>query len=169
MRRIIPAAVGAAILLAVLLLALPAGTAEANSRVWPTGYWGPLLSCTGNYNQVVPPGTDPKGVKNICTSFCDILQTGQNVIDFAMTLALFIGVPVMITLGGILLMISGAGGEEEKRKAAKDMIVSAVIGAGITLGAYLILSTFLWLFGNGPTSAVQVSWPEIKCNIPPAP
>lgn len=144
-------------------MAAPAETANADSRVWPTGYWGPLLSCTGNYNEVVPTG--PDGVSETCNSFCDLLKTGQNIIDFGMTLVIFVGAPIMITFGGIMLMIAGTSGAEEKRTMAKDIIVSAVIGVGITLAAYVMLATFLWFFGNGPDSAVQVSWPNIECNI----
>jgi hypothetical protein len=99
-----------------------------------------------------------------------LLKTGQNVVDFAITLVIFVGAPAMITFGGIMLLIAGSSGAEEKRQMAKDIVVSAVIGVGITLAAYLILTTFLWLFGNGPDSAVQVSWPDIQCNVaPPAP
>ena len=152
--------------------ALFVGTARAESQVWPTGYWGPILSCTGNYNQDVTQGGMPVGaggVQGTCNDFCDLLQTGQNVVDFAITLVVFVGAPAMITFGGIMLMIAGSGGSEEKRKIAKDIIVSAAVGVGITLSAYLILSTFLWLFGNGPTSAMQVSWPTIVCDVPEMP
>lgn len=140
---------------------VPPETANADSQVFPTGYWGPLLSCTGNYNQVV----STTEVSALCTSWCDILKTGQNITDFAITLVVFVGAPAMITFGGIMLLVAGTSGGEENRKMAKDIIVSAVIGVGITLGAYLILSTFLWLFGNGPTSAARVSWPEIRCEL----
>lgn len=167
MRRFRPAIFGTFLFLAFISLAASASTAHADSRVWPTGYWGPLLSCTGNYNNVVPVGAD--GVSETCNSFCDLLKTGQNVVDFAMTLVIFVGAPAMITFGGIMLLIAGSGGAEEKRKMAKDIIVSAVVGVAITLAAYLILATFLWLFGNGPDSAVQVSWPDIQCDLPPTP
>lgn len=167
MRRFRPALFGALIFFAIASFALFANTAHAASRVWPAGYWGPILSCTGNYNEVVPVGAE--GVADTCDSFCDLLQTGQNVVDFAITLVIFVGAPAMITFGGIMLLIAGSSGVEEKRKMAKDIIVSAVIGVGITLAAYLILTTFLWLFGNGPNSRVQVSWPNIECDVTPMP
>jgi hypothetical protein len=155
---------GLLISLAALLILLAPGqnVAHADSQVWPTGYWGPLLSCTGNYNNVVPVGSD--GVSKTCTSFCDLLYTGRNVVDFAITLVVFVGAPVMITFGGIMLLIAGSGGSDEKRQLAKDIIVSAVIGVAITLAAYLILSTFLWLAGNS-NGKIKVSWPDIECNI----
>lgn len=164
MRRSLPALFAVLLFVALASFALSSGTAHADSRVWPTGYWGPLLSCTGNYNQLVPVGSE--GVSATCNSLCDLLYTGQNVIDFAITLVIFVGAPVMITFGGVMLLIAGTSGAEEKRKMAQDIIVSAVIGVGITLSAYLIVSTFLWIFGNGPNSAIRVSWPEIRCTIP---
>lgn len=146
-----------------------APVAYADSRVWPTGYWGPLLSCTGNYNDVVPTGVEDGGVTEVCDNLCDMLSTGQNIVDFVITIVVFVGVPAMIAFAGVLLLISGfAGGDSEKRSKAKDIIISTVVGLLITLGAYVILSTFLWLAGNGPTSAVQVSWPDIVCKVPPA-
>jgi hypothetical protein len=163
MRRFRPALFVAFVFIALISFGLSSGTAHADSRVFPTGYWGPLLSCTGNYNQVVPVGAD--GVSETCNDFCDLLYTGQNVVDFAITLVFFVGAPAMITFGGIMLMIAGTGGAEENRKMAKDIIVSAIIGVGITLAAYVILSTFLWLFGNNSDSRIQVSWPDIQCNV----
>lgn len=163
MRRLVPAFLGALLFFGFVSLALSSNTAHAASRVFPAGYWGPLLSCTGNYNQVVPESGPLKD--KTCDSLCDLLYTGQNVVDFAMTLVIFVGAPAMITFGGIMLLIAGTGGADEKRKMAKDIIVSAVIGLAITLSAYLILSTFLWLFGNGPDSRAKVSWPNIECSV----
>ena len=167
MRRFGPAFFGAFLFFALASFALSVNTAHAASRVWPSGYWGPILSCTGNYNQVVPETGPLEGIT--CDSFCDLLKTGQNVVDLAITLVIFVGAPVMITFGGIMLLIAGSSGAEEKRKMAKDIIVSAVIGVAITLGAYLILTTFLWIFGRSPSGAPKVSWPNIECEVPPMP
>ena len=135
--------------------------AHAASRVWPTGYWGPLLSCTGNYNNVVPT----TAITNTCNNLCDLLATAQNVVDFGITIVIFVGAPAMITFGGIMLLIAGSAGGDENRKLAKDIIVSAVIGVAIVLAAYVILSTFLWLTGNA-NSSIKVSWPNISCSVP---
>lgn len=140
---------------------IPPSLARADSQVWPTGFWGPILSCTGNYHNT--PAVGPEGVQKKCTDLCDLLYTGRNAVDFATTLVIFIGAPAMITFGGIMLLIPGDSGEN--RKMAKDIIVSALIGVGITLGAYIMISTFLWLFGNNETSRVRVSWPDIVCEV----
>jgi len=163
-----------AVLFLALLLPAPA-PAHAASRVWPTGYWasvkdGGLLSCTGNYNDVVPSGQNG-GTTKKCTDLCDLLHTAQNITDFAITLVIFVGAPAMITLGGLLLLF--AGGADERRKTAKDVIVSALVGIAITLGAYLILSTFFYIVGNpitgpgGKGSGIKVGWPNVDCVVPP--
>jgi hypothetical protein len=163
----VAALISGLVLCIVFLGLLAPHTAHADSQVWPTGYWGPLLSCTGNYGEITPVGAE--GVAETCNDFCDIMHTGQNIIDFAMTVVIFVGAPIMIAAGGILLMVGNplTGEKESKRSQAKSMIVSAVIGVGIALGAWVILSTFLWLVGNGPGSKIEVSWPNIECEIPP--
>ena len=148
------------------MLAVPAlpvtPVAQAHdASILPGGYWGPLLSCTGNYNEVV----DTSGpVTDTCDDFCDLLHTGQHILNFTITIVLFIGVPVMLVWGGVLLMISV--GAEERRSEAKGIIKSALIGTAIVVGGYVILNTFLWIIGNG-TSAVKVSWPNIDCSVAP--
>jgi hypothetical protein len=91
-------------------------------------------------------------------------------IDFAITIVIFVGAPVMIAAGGVMYMVGNplTGEKDNQRSLAKNVIVSAVIGVAITLGAYLILSTFLWLAGNGANPQAQVSWPNITCVVPPA-
>ena len=151
-------------LLLLAPLAVPA-PAQAASRVFPAGYWGPILSCTGNYNNVVPSGVNG-GPTNTCNDFCDFLRTAQNGVDFAITIVIFVGAPAMITFGGIMLLISGDA--EERRSHAKSIIMGAVVGVVIVLGAYLVVSTFLWLAGNS-AGGVKVSWPNIDCTLPPPP
>src|SRR5438067_7627261 len=70
-------------------------------------YWGPLLSCTGN----VP---DKTGIPNSlphCESICDLLVTAQNILRFAITLALFAIAPLLFAWGAILLITSGGSPE----------------------------------------------------------
>jgi len=118
----------------VLPLAASAAT-WTTPNLWgtPPGFWGPLVSCTGNYTT---PGSLPP-----CTSLCDLIDTIINVIYFAMTLALFVIAPVVIVVGAIMIMLAGAnpGMLESGRKA----ITGAVIGIAIVLCAYLIVNTTL--------------------------
>lgn len=172
---VLAGAVVLAALAAVFVPISPPGTpavAHADSRVFPAGYWGPLLSCTGNYGQVTEVGSDGVQATSTCNDFCDVLYTAQNILDFLITVTLFVGAPVMVAYGGILLMVGNplTGEKENKRSLAKKVIVAAFVGVGITLGAYVILGTFLWLFGNGgPGATIEVSWPEIRCEVPEAP
>ena len=57
-------------------------------------YWGPLVSCNGDLNSAKP-----------CTSLCDLLVTGQNIIYFMMTLAVLAIGPIMIVVGGLSFQV----------------------------------------------------------------
>ena len=138
-------------LLTPLVLAMILPTAALAAPSFP--YWGPLVSCG--------PGT---GGAQTCTSLCDLLYTGQNVLYFAMSVALLILGPVMIVVGG--LMIATSAGSEERIKTGRKVITGAVIGVLIMLAAYVIIASFLRAVGaNVGTGADQVPWPDIQCNL----
>jgi hypothetical protein len=159
--------------LAALMLVFAAPSfAQASADGTSIPYWADqqgLLSCTGNYYDIVQGTTS--GLKK-CESFCDLLTTAQRIVNFAITVVLFIGVPVMLVYGGVMLLTSATA--EERRSTGKKAIVSALIGAAIMLGAYLILNTFLWLVGNGTSvtgygaGEIHIAWPRIQCQIAPA-
>jgi len=140
------------LLLGILLPAL--SFAAANS--FP--YWGPLLSCTGiykpgdiNYKTDLPP----------CQNVCQIFDTFQNVLYFAATIIVFVIAPIIMVVGGIMIMT--AGGSEERMKKGRDALWGAVWGIVLTFAAFLILNTFIWLIGSSAFKS-QVSWPNISCN-----
>ncbi|GEM_PF-1025242 len=85
-----------------------------------------------------PPFASCSGVN--CTT-CDLFETGQRVIYFIMTMALFVFGPIMVTAGGIMMLISG--GNEERFTSGRKMATGAVIGILIALGAFLIVNTLL--------------------------
>lgn len=157
-----------AVLVFSLLAPILAFASEDGTSIpyWATGNY-PLLSCTGNYNDVVQGSTIAKR----CESFCDLLTTAQRIINFAITIVLFIGVPAMLIYGGVMLMTSASA--EERRSAAKSALLSAVIGAAIMLGAFVILNTFLWLLGNGNSTTgygggeIHIAWPRVQCTLAP--
>ncbi len=99
----------------------------ATSAATPLLYFGgnpPLVSCTG-----------------INCNTCDLFETAQRIIYFGMTLVLFVFGPIMITIGGIMMLISG--GSEERFTSGRKMATGAVIGILIALGAFLIVNTLL--------------------------
>ena len=85
-----------------------------------------------------PPFASCAGVN--CTT-CDLFETGQRVIYFIMTLALFVFGPIMVTIGGVMMLISG--GNEDRFTSGKKMATGAVIGILIALAAFLIVNTLI--------------------------
>ncbi len=107
-------------------------------------YWGPLAACGGQ----------------VCKSLCDLVTLGQNLTSFGITLVVFAIAPVMIVYGGIMQTLGG--GSPEKIKTGRGIILHAVIGIAIALGAYIIISTFLLVLGIA-TGGTGVQWPDIQC------
>lgn len=145
------------VLLSILSVALPAVAAAQGNPFAP--YWGPFVSCVG-------ASADPGAT--ICTSFCDLLVTGQNLIKFGMTLVIYILAPLFILWGGILILISGSSPSLLSR--GKSIIFGAAIGVALTLVGYVIVATFLFLIGNGTNpgnTAAKIAWPNISCTVLP--
>ncbi len=157
-------AAGIAIVFAlVLLIGAPlfvSAATGAASAIPGIPYWGPLVSCTGDYANT---GSPSGAVTAKCTSLCDIFKTIQNVIYFAMTVALFAIAPVFIVVGGIMMLM--AGGSPERFKKGGKIVSGTFIGLAIVLGAFLIVNTFLYILGNPKGSGV--SWPNITCSVQP--
>jgi hypothetical protein len=132
-----------------------AATAWSTPNIWgtPPGFWGPLISCTGNY--IAPGGMNP------CTSLCDLIETAINIIYFGITLALFVIAPVVVVIGAIMIMLGGASPEMLGR--GKKAITGAVVGIVIVLCSYLIVSTVISVLnitgigGFGNTSCATTS------------
>ncbi len=122
-----------------------AASAATMPSIWPTGWWGPIVSCTGNYipnsPQIPVNGSQPKP----CTSLDDLVQTLLNALSLLMSIALFIIAPILVAVGGIMLMMGGANPEMLGR--GKSILTGTVIGAVIILSSYLIISTVLTAFG----------------------
>lgn len=65
----------------------------------------------------------------------DVRQTAARIINVALSFLGIISV-VIVLLGGFKYMISG--GEEEKTKEAKNLIISGIIGLAIILSAWAV-------------------------------
>ena len=63
-----------------------------------------------------------------------------------MTLTLFVIGPIMVTAGGVMMMI--AAGNEERFTTGRKMATGAIIGIAIALGAFLIVNTLLVAIAN---------------------
>lgn len=141
-----------------ILLLVPALASAAQAR-FP--YWGPLVSCTG-------PLTNPDGTTNAnaCKSVCDLFATGQNIIYFMMTIAVFAVAPIMIVIGGIMILISA--GSQERISSGRKMVTGAVIGIAIALGAFIIVNTFFYVISIA-TGGSSRDWFKIECFAPSNP
>ena len=137
------------------LLAIPVLASAASFPYWGKGG---LVSCTG--------GTTSGTTNNLptCTSLCDLFKTGQNIIYFMMTLAVLAIAPIMIVIGGIMMLISA--GSETQVSSGRKMVTGAVIGIAIALGAFIIVNTFFVGIAI-ITGGTPRSWFDIKCTAPP--
>ena len=115
--------------------------------------FGPIVpSCTGT---PLLPG----GAEKMCT-LCDLLALMDNLIKFAAVLS-----PILVTIfavWGAFLIITSAGSKDKITKG-RAIILNAVIGLLIVVGAWVVVSTtFLVLTGSyqGP---LPMPWYRIKC------
>ncbi|MDO8536664.1 MAG: hypothetical protein Q7R94_00245 [bacterium] len=103
--------------------------ASANGGVPTVPYWGPLVSCTGA----------------TCADLCDLLHTFVHIVYFGVTIAVFLVAPVLIAWGGIMIML--AGGNPGKLEEGKKIVTGTIIGIVLTVGALLIVKTFVSVLG----------------------
>lgn len=135
---------GYSILFVAALFVLAAPAYAAKPPTLP--YWGPLLNC----------GLDDK-----CADFCDLLITTQGFIYFGLTLVTYVFAPIMIAVGGILILT--AGGSEERFKKGKSTIYGAVTGVLVAFLAFAIVNTFLDFLDAG--GGADVGWSTITCEV----
>ena len=77
-----------------------AGFAEDDPSLWPFGYWGPILSCTGEYYSTGPPAVVEGSPTETCTSLCDVLKTARNVAYLGITVVFFVLALLSAIVGG---------------------------------------------------------------------
>jgi hypothetical protein len=146
------------------ILALPHFVSAASyttPSLWPGGFWGPLVSCTGN-----PYTFDAQGNKannpNACQSLCDLIGTVLNVIYFIISICFFILVPIFFVIGGVMMMISA--GNPERLSTGKTMLTRTVIGIVIVLCAYLVVATFVNFLGISGVGGFSSGSGTITCS-----
>lgn len=144
---------GALAIMMVFLPGLVMGQGEIGGEDGGIGFpfWGPLVACDGE----------------VCTDLCQLLDLGQRVVFFGLTLLVIIIAPAMFAYGAFLMITSG--GSEQRVTSGRKVITSAAIGLAIALLAFVIVATFLWLIGNRGEGEERVSWPNIQCALPDSP
>jgi hypothetical protein len=136
MERFFSLAAAVMLIFSLAALAVPLRASAHSINFWPTGYWGPLLSCTA---------TGAGGGK--CTSLCDIAHTIEHFIYFGMSIAVFVAAPILLAFGGITIMAAGASPELVSK--GKKIVTGTIIGIVITLCAFLLVDTFLNIVTSG--------------------
>lgn len=117
--------------LIVISFFLPVLSFAHAPNIWAGGYWGnpPLLSCTG--------GT--------CANLCDLVHTVIHILYFIMSIAVYIATPILFAWGGLKIIVST--GNPGKVSEGKKIVTGTLVGVLITLGAFLVISTFLKVLG----------------------
>lgn len=134
--------------------------------LWPTGYWGPVVWCTGS--TLAQPNPTPSPVSGTagqtpptCTNLCDLIGTFINAIYLIFSIAIFIIAPILVVVGGIMIMIAGAN--PGMLETGKKILTGAVVGIVIVLCAYLLVNTFLVILGV--TSIGGFNGNSLTCSI----
>ncbi len=138
----------AAITLIILSATLPSAVFAANSGVksnvfLPTILDGPLLICVGAPNG---SGAASGAVSSVCNNLCDLVAQIANIIYYMIGVVIWIVTPILVAVGGIMIMLGGANPEMVGR--GKKTITGAVWGIVIVLLAWLIVFVFVHAFGN---------------------
>lgn len=109
-------------------------------------YWGEggIVSCEGSG-----------------CNFCDFFHTLQHLVYFGITLTVIGIFPLMVAVGGIMIM--AAGTNEQLISQGKRTVKNGALGSLIALGAFLIVNTVLYFAGNA-ISGARVHWPVIECH-----
>jgi len=119
-----------------------------------------LVSCTGNiYTVTGAPGTLNT---NACSNLCDLVCTTTRVIYFGIAFVIWIILPIMIIVGGIMYMMGGAN--PGMLETAKKTLWGAVIGAIIVLCAYILVAVFIKFVNISKIGG----FPDANGNTPPA-
>jgi len=105
----------------------------------PTILAGPLLLCTG-----VP--SNGGAISNTCQNLCDLVAQIAQVIYYMIAVVIWIVTPILIAVGGIMIMLGGAN--PGMIETGKKTITGAVWGIIIVLCAWLIVFTFVSAFGG---------------------
>lgn len=114
-----------------------------------------FVTCEGTW-------TDP-------CSFCHIISTSKNILDFLVIISVVIAV-LMLVYAGIRLATSA--GNVETKEAAKKYVYNAIIGLVLVLASWLIIDTVMKILMNENISGAGQKfgvWHEVECPRQPTP
>lgn len=143
------------IFLATLLLLIIFSVSSFN--IVQAQFTGSIVSCgrsVDDFNTVGIDESDPCG-------YCELLTTGQNVVNFIVYFAVFVAI-LMFVYAGFLYVTSGAN--EGNIGTAHRIFWSVLIGLFITLASWLIIDTIMKTFYVGSAGNPDFGpWNQIKC------
>lgn len=143
---------------------------EANAqcpRFGPDGLACPILSCSGFSAEFA----SMRGGLPACTNLCQFVELVQRATYFGINLAVFVLAPIFITWGAIMIILGGrtleeTGAGKVSVARGKKIVMSAVVGLLLAMGAFLIVNTFFWAIGSANGFA-GATWPDIICEVLP--
>lgn len=138
----------------VLLFASPALAHDIGKDVLSGGFWGPLLTCSAAPGDVE---INPSSYQPVQCGFCELLHTVQHFIYFGITLVVYAFAPVLLAVGGLFILLGG--GSPEWYGKGKSIVTGTIYGLAITLGAFIIVNTFITLIGPE-----GVNWTSVSCS-----
>jgi uncharacterized BrkB/YihY/UPF0761 family membrane protein len=97
----------------------------------------------------------PDCPNGVC-GWCELIQLGQNVINFLIQISTALAVAFII-YGGIMMMIYSTNPERLQR--SREIIKAAVIGVIIVAASWVILNTFFHLL----TGNLNWPWDQVRC------
>lgn len=120
-----------------------------------------LLPCGPGTGQSGDPGFDDN-LGYVPCRVCHLFVLIDNILGFVILGVMPPIVLLMLIVGGIWFYFSGAS--EERKRKAKDIITSVVIGVAIFLSAWIIVNAILIESGL-VDSASWAPWHEIECTF----
>jgi hypothetical protein len=145
-------------LMVMALMILPLVASANNTGVFsdvfdPVILQGPLVVCSGS------PGGGKIG--SVCNNICDLVDQIANVVYFFIAVVIWIIAPILVAVGGLMIMFYGASPEMVSR--GKKTITGAIWSIVIVLCAWLIVYTVVTFFniqGVGGFNATLCTLPS---------
>lgn len=119
-----------------------------------------LFPLSVNAGGLVPCG----GPGESACTFCNLLQMGQNIVNFVFYNIAIPLVALFIVVGGFYIMT--AGGSAERVKKGRDTIKTAVIGLAILFLSWIFVDILIRILGgSSQPSGFNAPWYEIGRNL----
>lgn len=99
--------------------------------------------------------------QSMCT-LCHFIVGIKGIIDYGMSIMIVVAL-TMITIAGIIYIVSA--GSTEMMNVAKGLLRNTLVGFTIILGAWLMVSTIMWVMGaRGDLGIGITSWNKFSCD-----